>query len=48
MIGGGFCYNDPVCDFAACINCFDRLPRENNIVPMYEKEVPVARHIERR
>jgi hypothetical protein len=47
-IGGGFCYNEPICDFAVCINCFEKLPRENNFFPKYEKESLDINYLERR
>jgi hypothetical protein len=46
-IGGGFCYNEPICDFAVCINCYGKLPREDNIAPMHERENPAINYLER-
>ncbi len=37
LVGGGYCYNEPLCDFAVCINCYDRLPQED-LLRSYEKQ----------
>lgn len=38
QIGGGFCYNDPICDFAICINCYDGVQKEISEVPFQRED----------
>ena len=45
-IGGGFCYNDPYCDFAICIHCYDKLPKSDSVETI-EREDPRINYLER-